>query len=99
MSAALRDNDGYPTEEALERIRTWPATDLRGMMAFVRELWAYPEYWHESERDGKTVIAMSTAGRSGNESLIEAMQENRIFWLICWQSHRRGGHYEFHCDA
>lgn len=101
------DEDGYPTKEALDKIANWPHTDgWAELLAFVRELWAYNEYWQE-EKNVTTidipnykvvadVYRVSTIGWSGNESLIMALQENWMFWTFCWQQSNRGGHYIFH---
>ena len=84
--------DEYPSEEDLQRIREWPSTDLDGLMEFVRSLWKYADWgWSQEGRR----FSISTAGWSGNEELIEAMQENFVFWALCWQSSRKGGHFEF----
>ncbi len=98
MNAPTFDSDGYPTEETLQAIREWPAdTDCKyprwsGLMKFIQEAWTYDyPYW---EREGNT-YHLSTGGWSGNESIIAAMIQNRIFWMVCWVSNRRGGHYEF----
>jgi len=87
------DADGYPTEKELQAIREWSWRDFAGLMEYLRERWAYAEcgYWYQ---DGNT-YRLSTAGWSGNEDMIRALQENRIFWSLCWLSSRRGGHYEF----
>lgn len=86
------DADGYPDEIELQRIKEWPATDLLGLMAFVENLWWMPDWgW----RKKGNIYSISTAGWSGNESLVKAMHENWMFWTFCWQSSRRGGHYEF----
>lgn len=92
MSEEMLDDDGYPTEEALTRIAKWPHTDLRGMLDFVRELWRYTNFWAE---EGEDRLSISTGGWSGNESLIAAMQGNRMFWIMCWHQSTRGGHYTF----
>lgn len=81
----------YPTEEELERIRTWPATDHLGLMEYVESLWEYPDFFN---RDGHNWL-VSTGGWSGNEDIIDAMRENTIFWSLRWYSSRRGGHYQF----
>ena len=97
----MLDEHGYPTEEALEKIKEWSEDDMLGLMAFVKELWYYPHYGHEeittSDILDKPIIrySISTGGWSGNEDLIEAMQGNHIFWIFCWYSSRRGGHYVF----
>lgn len=97
--------EGYPDEDELQKIRTWPAEDPLGLMAYVRERWYLPDWgWEEgpgadpekfdaAERD-TTVFQISTAGWSGNEDIIAAMQANTTFWTLHWWSSRRGGHYE-----
>jgi hypothetical protein len=41
---------------------------------------------------------ISTAGWSGNESIIYAMQENNLMWSLNWVQSRRGGHYIFELE-
>lgn len=89
--ADMLDDDGYPNEAALQRIRDWPHTDFGGLVEFVIFLWRYPI--EAPGDDGEWQI--STSGWSGNESIVAALEENRMFWALCWQSSRRGGHYEF----
>lgn len=88
------DEDGYPTDAALVKVSTWEAKafDWRPFMAYVKSLWMYKE-WGWSE-DGD-LYKISTGGWSGNESLIQGMKKNTLFWSACWQGTRRGGHYEF----
>jgi hypothetical protein len=102
------DEDGYPSEETLERIRTWEIkgdASVTALMEFVHSLWAYESWgWHKEKRrirpwPGAQLVRryrISTAGWSGNESLIDAMETNQVFWMMSWYSIRRGGHYEFH---
>ena len=85
------DADGYPDGEELARIVRWPHTDLVGLFQFIRTLWQYKNCWKQRGRR----YWLSTGGWSGNESLIEALQSNQIVWLVCFYSHRRGGHYVF----
>lgn len=94
--AARGCSDGYPSEGDLARIRAWPHSDMRGLLAFVHSLWCWPDWgWDESEDEGRTLYTISTGGWSGNEDLIEALESNHPFWMMCWLSSRRGGHYEF----
>jgi hypothetical protein len=87
------ENDGYPTEEELEKIRQWPhERQWVGLMEFVESIWWNPEWGWTKEG---TTYRISTGGWSGNEDLIGALKANTMFWLCCWQSSRRGGHYEF----
>lgn len=97
------DPDGYPDEAELERIANWPESDLQDLFEFIRARWKYAEseYWNEYEvgaGPAKTRVRcykLSTGGWSGNESLIDALQQNEMAWLVTWWSSRRGGHYEF----
>lgn len=86
-------SDGYPTEEELERIRKWPATDLKGLFDFIKPIWNYSDtpYWRQRGRK----YWISTVGWSGNESIIGALEENFLVWALCWMQSQRGGHYIF----
>lgn len=94
-------DDGYPTEEELKRITEWPYTDFLGWFAFIKSCW-WAADWGWSERDVKEEprqlthrYHISTGGWSGNESIIQAMHDNRWAWGFSWLSSRRGGHFEF----
>lgn len=87
------DGDGYPTEAALERIAAWPTRDYNGLLEYVASLWAYPDYVMKAPEARTYVFA--TGGWSGNESLISALEQNILFWGMCWMSSQRGGRYEF----
>lgn len=87
------DKDGYPTEATLEAIKQWPHTDFAGLMDFCGEAWRYPDYWDRTF-NGRRIEA-HTGGWSGNESIVTALQDNFIFWTICWMESKRGGHFVF----
>jgi hypothetical protein len=89
------DEGGYPTEAALNIIREW-SDPWPSIMKFIKEIWWMPEWgWHEVDEKGITTYYISTGGWSGNESIIEAMRNNTIFWMMYWYSSRVGGHYSF----
>lgn len=88
MTDDLLDSDGYPTEYALEKLRTWSPTDPRGWLEFARSLW-WMRDWGWPALEGE----VSTGGWSGNESIIRAMQEACLLWHQVWWQTRRGGHY------
>lgn len=111
------DEDGYPTEEALERIRNWDFADRKELLDFICELWHWDDYaerkeWKRGsnecchfkgpgsfyEREGYVYI-FSTGGWSGNESLINALKENKIIWRKVFWSHRTGGHYRLFANV
>jgi len=80
--------------EMLEKIRTWQASDLDGLMAYVRRIWEYVDIgYFEKSDDG--IYRLSTGGWSDNEEIISVMQDNYVWWALHWLSSRRGGHYEF----
>ena len=105
---ALLDDDGYPTDAALDAIEIWHWTDARGWFKFIEGLWHLRSWgWHEADvphewsdhRQYKDVLVhqynISTAGWSGNETIIRAMQRNHTMWNLNWVQSRRGGHYIF----
>jgi len=99
----LLDEDGYPTEAALDIVETWHWYDARGWFGFIKSIWWYPDWgWDEGEepheyRKDEIVYRynISTGGWSGNESIIRAMQKNEMMWHLNWVQSRRGGHYIF----
>ena len=94
---------GYPDDEELEKIKTWNPADPMGLMDYVEERWEYGDVggfrsWptkYAGTDKPIMVFALHTFGWSGNESLIEAMMENTVFWMMNWFMTRRGGHYWF----
>ena len=93
------DEDGYPTEETERLVREFEG-DARELLASLREVWMHPTYWDEEE--GVDILDrpvhryhVSTAGWSGNESLIEALRDHWIFWMRFWVEERVGGHFIF----
>lgn len=102
------DTDGYPTVEILDIISRWHWCDAKDYFAFIKELWAYSDsgYWEEEivtvddfsgrkYNEQRIRYNISTAGWSGNESIIRAMQNNEMMWHLNWVQSRRGGHYIF----
>lgn len=103
------DEEGYPTEETLEKIRTWEIRtwkDVAAAFAFIESLWNYPKYFRRLPRRRRSwkgghlrrIYEISTGGWSGHESIIEAMEENHMLWVLSWDVIRRGGHYTFDVD-
>jgi hypothetical protein len=97
------DEDGYPTDDALERIEYWPYNDPKGWFEFIQAIWHFSSWgWKEltepSDWKENTMVLryyISTGGWSGNEDIIRAMQANHVLWSTTWVQTRRGGHYIF----
>lgn len=84
----------YPTEPELDFIKNYDCLkkSMRKLLDYVGSIWEYGEWgW---KKEGFTYY-VATGGWSGNEELIMALQENRIFWSLCWYRSERGGHYIF----
>lgn len=99
----MMDEDGYPTDAALDVIRLWHWSDAKNWFKFIENLWVYRDWgWKEKDephdRNKEKTIKryyVSTAGWSGNEDIIRAMQDNGMMWHLNWVQSRRGGHYIF----
>ena len=100
------DEDGYPTDDALTIIEKWHWDDCDGWFKFIESIWHLRSWgWSEGlvpEDNGFDIknkqqyeYHISTAGWSGNESIIRAMQKNDMMWHMTWVQSRRGGHYIF----
>lgn len=103
----MPDQDGYPTDEELQKIRKWPIEGTyEGFFTFIRSCWWAADWgWREEDTVddlfNKPVhrYTISTGGWSGNESIIEAMMENVVPWTMTWVQSRRGGHFIFQIPA
>ena len=84
----------YPTKEQLKKIEEWPPKDYPELMDFIHDIWEYADCGYWIKKGKKYYI--STAGWSGNEDIVSALEKNWTFWIMCWQQSRRGGHYIFH---
>jgi len=88
------DSNGYPDEHELETMREWPMEKgYQDLMEYIEPKWQYGDIGYFAKKGN--VYKLSTAGWSGNEDIIQALQENLTFWGCCWLSSRRGGHHEF----
>jgi len=90
--------DGYPTEETLDAIKSWGDLSYEGqrnLLNFVCKAWYYPDRIERVEDEGQEKFRFSTGGWSGNEDLIEALSWNYMFWMLCWHSSKRGGYHVF----
>lgn len=98
-SFSLDEEDVYPTDETLKLISEYSLLDKSGkqLLDEIRPIWNYADsgYWHVEETDTHYKYHISTAGWSGNEDIIRALQKNFIFWHMYWYSSRRGGHHVF----
>ena len=96
------DEDGYPTDEQLGAVEKWPYEDCEGLAEYVCNLWHF-ENWAEL-RDWKKdefgheyrELRLATAGWSGNEDIVSALNKNMMFSMLCWQSSHRGGLHIYH---
>ncbi len=86
------DEDGYPTDETLDKIENWDVEDFKGLAQFLTDLWIYQDY---VSFDG-IVLTLSTGGWSGNEDLIKSIP--RPWWFNYLYSQKPGGHYVFTDD-
>ena len=96
----LTDGNGYPTDEFLDFIRSYNY-DTMPILDFVEILcsaWKFSSFKLKRKYDGKRKLELHTAGWSGNEDIICAVQGNVFLTnaqmrLIKWET---GGHYYFY---
>lgn len=106
-----RDEDGYPTQAAVDVISTWydptySNKSVHDLFDFIKSIWYMASYgWHEEivahpfrDRQQVRQLQVSTVGWSGNEAIIKALGNNESVWNSVWVQSRRGGHYIFQID-
>lgn len=87
MVAPTFDESGdYPSDETLQAIRNWPASQINACLEFARAAWHW-ENWateelrpHEREmvhaEEGQRFLRLATGGWSGNEEIVGALNDN-----------------------
>ena len=98
------DNEGYPTDEYLEYLKNYDCKDIMAFLETLESSWAYADWGYKLSKVYKykgwqgrkqRTLQLHTVGWSGNESIIEAIQSNYIFWSMYYWKHIRGGHFYF----
>ena len=90
------EQDGYPSEETLKKIKEWnvskqSATDL---IKLIEDNWWGGDSGFKLSGRKTLILELHTLGWSGNEDIISALKSN-FFWNLYWQKSIRGGHYYF----
>lgn len=80
----------YPNENEIQQIKDWTLEDVMGLVEFVQSIWHWSDY---AKRNGDK-FELHTGGWSGNEEIVDALM-GTMFWTMCWESSKRGGHYYF----
>ena len=87
----------YPTNAELLKLKKWDIfkKSQLELLDFIESIWWASDWGYKLK--GKRVLRLElhTGGWSGNESIIEALQENFIFWSMSWEKTLAGGHYYF----
>ena len=96
------DNE-YPTKEELQKIQDWKYEDGYEKLAeYILNLWHFSDWaflrdWAIDEFGTKyRELRLATAGWSGNEDIVSALNRNQMFTMMCWQSSHRGGLHIYH---
>lgn len=92
------DEDGYPTEEEIERIKAWPYTDFGGLLQWINANCWWPGSDYGFKQTGRK-FRLATGGWSGNEEVIDALNHNPMFNALCWRSSHRGGLHIYEVPA
>ena len=105
----LHDENGYPTNEALDYIKNWAIIHEQlgsktgfkcgkglydELIAYIKELWTYNDAIEY--KDG--LLEIHTYGWSGNEEIISELK-NTDLWLMKFRAQQSGGHYYFKIDS
>ena len=92
------DQDGYPTDQYLDWIKSYDITQESAfdLLMDVLDNW-WMSYGVKIQRlyRGERKVHMSTGGWSGNEDMIQALRSNTLFWPFHFYNHRAGGHFTF----
>lgn len=106
----LMDDEGYPTQEALDYIKNWgygfvddkfllgkyhKFDRIDELIEYLTCIWWYPDDGICYE-DG--LLEIHTLGWSGNEDIIHVLK-NTTLWAFKFKASLAGGHYYFRVDG
>ncbi len=86
----------YPSEDVLQEIEKFSLTErkVEDLLEIVKEAWNDIGNFVLIGKSKKR-LELHTGGWSGNEDIINALRNNRLFFPIYWYKSERGGHYYF----
>lgn len=95
----------YHTEYELEQIANWETKNAYSLIENLRDMWEYKDYIIENWGTDQIykdrpilILELHTGGWSGNEDIIAALKNHKLFWMMWWWKTERGGHYYFKVD-
>jgi hypothetical protein len=104
----LMDDEGYPTQEALDYIKNWgygfvngefllgqfyKDTNMDDLIEYIQSIWYYDDAI--VYEDG--LLEIHTLGWSGNEEIIHVLKDTML-WAFRHRATQTGGHYYFRID-
>lgn len=104
----LMDDEGYPTQEALDYIKNWGYGFTEGefllgqyyknenmddLIEYIQSIWTYDDAI--VYEDG--LLEIHTLGWSGNEEIIHVLKDTML-WAFRHRATQTGGHYYFRID-
>lgn len=90
----MPDKDRYPTEEELNIVKNWDCKDPKGLVDYIESIWWMADWGFKLTGKKVLKLELHTGGWSGNEDIIDALQNTFLWWLY-WEKSVRGGHYYF----
>lgn len=89
----------YPSGEQLKKLTDWDieAYDLLGLLLLIKDIWWMPEWGYRLYNENKSwlILELNSGSWLGNEIIIEALKENKSFWLQLLTSCESKGRYIF----
>lgn len=96
------DSEGYPEQHELNKIEQWDCNDVFSLLDYIKVRWNYAdsggfktEWGNDMQTSPVLHLELHTIGGSGNEDIIEALLNNKMFNMMWYAKWERGGHYYF----
>lgn len=85
---SIESNEDYPSHSELDKITAWKPGDYAELIAYIEP---YVNKYGRLTRLENGRVEIATGGWSGCEEIMSALQDNHIFWAVCWHSSHRDG--------